>query len=648
MNILVPHNWLCDYIETDASPQEIARALSLHAFSVETLRQVSTPSSTRGAQGKKDDWVYEIEITTNRGDALSVLGIARELGAILPKQGFGVKWQQKKVAPGAENNKLQLEVEIKDKMLVPRFSAIVLDGVKISESPDFIKQRLEQVGMRPLNSVVDITNYLMFDKGQPMHAFDYDKILGGKMVVRESKKGEKLTTLDDIERELPAGVIVIEDGNGCLIDLCGIMGAKNSEVDEETKRVLLFVQVYDPARIRQASMALGHRTEAALRFEKGIDFEGVVPALWEAVDFLKKYANAQEASKLIDILNIEYQPKSAPIDYEKINLVAGVEITKDVVDKTLTDLGFEVKNGQALVPSWRYGDVAIAEDLAEEVVRLYGYANLPNKLLNGDIPTQIVDPIFYLEELARNFLKHQGFFECYTNSATNEKMAGKGALKLANPLTEEFHYLKTSLLPQLLAVIEKNQGFNETIKIFELASVYLADRQISLRSIFGGQAKQGLPSQPLRLGITTKGIEYLEIKGMVEGLLKELGVKERVDFTVQEFGDEIFGVELDFENLAKKASQVNTYTPLTSFNSIKEDLTLVISENITYQQIEKLILGIDPRIIKLEFKDIYKNFLTLAIEYLDKEKQISSVETQEIRKEIFEKLEKKLNVKLKM
>jgi phenylalanyl-tRNA synthetase beta subunit len=227
-------------------------------------------------------------------------------------------------------------------------------------------------------------------------------------------------------------------------------------------------------------------------------------------------------------------------------------------------------------------------------------------------------------------------------------MAGKGALKLANPLTEEFHYLKTSLLPQLLAVIEKNQGFNETIKIFELASVYLADRQISLRSIFGGQAKQGLPSQPLRLGITTKGIEYLEIKGMVEGLLKELGVKERVDFTVQEFGDEIFGVELDFENLAKKASQVNTYTPLTSFNSIKEDLTLVISENITYQQIEKLILGIDPRIIKLEFKDIYKNFLTLAIEYLDKEKQISSVETQEIRKEIFEKLEKKLNVKLKM
>jgi phenylalanyl-tRNA synthetase beta chain len=166
----------------------------------------------------------------------------------------------------AGEEKYNLAVEIKDKSLVPRFSAIILDNIQIKDSPAYIKERLEAVGTRALNNVIDITNYLMFDKGQPMHAFDYDKILGAKMTVRESKKGEKIITLDSVERELPAGVIVIEDGEGRLIDLCGIMGAKNSEVDEGTRRVLLFVQVYDPVRIRKSSMALGHRTEAALIF----------------------------------------------------------------------------------------------------------------------------------------------------------------------------------------------------------------------------------------------------------------------------------------------------------------------------------------------------------------------------------------------
>ena len=624
MNILVPHNWLKDYIKTSASAQDIARFLSLHAFSVEKIIE----------QG--GDNIFEIEITPNRGDALSVLGIARELRAILPMQGIGAERAakaQEKNASGEE--KYELKVEIKDKTLVPRFSAVILDDIQIKDSPDFMKQRLEAVGTRALNNVIDITNYLMFDKGQPMHAFDYDKILGAKMLVRESKKGEKLTTLDGMERTLPEGVIVIEDGEGRLIDLCGIMGAKNSEVDESTKRVLLFVQVYDPVKIRRSSMALGHRTEAALRFEKGIDFDGVVPALWEAVMLMEKYANAKVASKLIDILNVKYEPKKVPVDYDKINRVAGVEIAKETVDKILRDLGFVFDGGSVIVPSWRYDDIDLAEDLAEEVVRLYGYDKLPDKLLTGEIPLQVADPVFRLEDSARNYLKHQGFFECYTNSATSQSLAGGNAIKIANPLTEDFAYLKTSLLHQLLAVLEKNQGYSDKVKIFELASIYL-------------NKKNDLPEQPMRLGLATRGVGYPEFKGEIEGLLEELGVS--IDFDIKEFGDNILAAELDFEKIYHSPRRIKTYTPVSSLNSIKEDLTFIVPENsdIKYHEISEVIMSADERIKKLQFKDIYQNFLTLAIEYLDAAKQISSEQTQEIRKKIFEQLEKKLGVKLKI
>jgi len=631
MNILVPYNWLKDYVKTDAKPADIASALSLHAFSVEKI--VEAPRQARGV----NDYIYEIEITPNRGDALSILGIARELKALLPRLGFGVQCPELKNKKGSEVDKLKLEVQITNKSLVPRFSALILENVQIKDSPDFIKQRLEAVGQRPLNNIIDITNYLMFDKGQPMHAFDYDKIKGGKMILRESKKGEKLVTLDGATRELPAGVIVIEDGDGHLIDLCGIMGAKNSEVDEKTKRVLLFVQVYDPVRIRKSSMALGHRTEAALRFEKGIDFEGVIPALWEAADLMKQYANAKEASKLIDILNVEYSPKEVLVDYEKINLVAGIEIDKKTVNEILRGLGFEPSGNKVRVPSWRHDDIDLPEDLAEEVIRFYGYYKLPNKLLIGDLPKSADQRLFFLEDEAKNFLKHQGFFECYTNSATNESLAGKGALKLANPLTEEFKYFRTSLLSQLAEVVAKNLGYNDKIKVFELASVYLPQ-------------EGKLPAQPLRLGLVVKGMEFLEFKGIIEALQKEIGIKNLIDFEIKEQKEGILAVELDFEKLTKRAISVKTYQPLCSFNSIKEDLTLVIplAGQISYPQIEKVILESDERILKLNFEGIYKNFLTLAIEYLDAAKQISSEQTQAIRKKIFDRLEKELDVKLKL
>ena len=622
MNILVPHSWLKDYVKTDLAPRELAQKLSLHALNVEKTTQI------------EGDEIWEIEVTANRGDCLSVLGVARELAAVFdPKD---VKFQMEKIsAPKNYPDKDKLAVEIREKSLVPRFSAIILDEVKIKESPSFMRERLEKVGIRSLNNIVDITNYSMIDKGQPMHAFDFDKIKESKMILRESRAGEKVITLDGASRVLPQGVIVIEDGAGRLIDLCGIMGAKNSEIDENTRKVLLFVQVYDPVRIRKASMTLGHRTEAALRFEKGIDFEGVLPALWEAVSLAQKYADAKISSKLIDIINEKQKTKEIEIDYQKIDSVAGLKIEKAKVNQILEKLGFEIKNGKVRVPSWRINDIEIPEDLAEEVVRILGYQNIPVKLPEGEIPRRKIDNIFFWEDKVKDFLRYAGFFECYNYSAVAKEQAGHNSLALANPLTEKMTHLRVSLLPQLIDILDKNRGFGEKIKIFELSNVFLPQAD-------------DLPRQPLMLGLATKGEEYLNFKGVLEALILELGIKAgEVNLEIQKDSRGYLKTEINFEELIKKASRTKKYTPLSQFNSIKEDLTFAVPSGANYQTIEKTILASSALIKKLEFKDLFKNFLTLSIEYLDTKKQISSEDSQKIRKDIFEKLEKELDVKLK-
>ena len=624
MNVLIPHSWLKDYIETDLEPREIAKLLSLHAFSVEKINFT-----------EDGDAIYEVEVTPNRGDALSVVGIARELRAILAKEGE-VNWHQKVYeAAGSENISDDLIVDIKDKSLVPRFSAVVLDNVEIKESPKWIQERLKKIGIRPISNVVDITNYMMIDKGQPMHSFDFDKIAKHTMVVRESSENESVTTLDGVKRKLPAGVIVIEDGDKKLIDLCGIMGGENSEIDENTKKVLLFVQEYDPVRIRKASMTLGHRTDAAVRFEKGIDNQGIVPSLWQAVNMINEHAGSRVSSKLIDIVNVEYKPKEIEVAMKKISEVAGVDIKPEFTNKILTNLGFEIKGNKALVPSWRYNDIDIIEDLAEEVIRMFGYYNIPNRIPATDLSFSSDEEQFYWEEIIKNYLKFQGFFECYTYSATTKDKAGTEALKVKNPLSEDLKYLKQSLVPQLVEVVEKNQAYSEKIKVYELAAVY-------------NPQEKDLPEQKYKLGLVVKNVSKIVLKGIIEALFDEMGIKNYPDYVIAEEKDGCLAVEMGLEDLIKLSSKTKSYTPITSFNSIKEDITLVVPSDIDYQDIKKLILGVDDRIVKLRFKDIYKNNLTMSLEYLDYDKQISSEDTQLIREKMFSKLEKDLGIKLKV
>ena len=620
MNVLIPFSWLKDYVKTNAGVGDVAKALSEHAFSVEKII---------------DDDVLEIEVTPNRGDGLSVLGIARELMAALPAKGFSSEWVKKTLPVKKYSGKDKLKVTISDNSLVPRFSAVVIDKVKIKDSPAEVKERLSKVGIRAINNVVDVTNYFMIELGQPMHAFDYDKIAGHEMKVRESKKGEIIVTLDGVKRVLPEGVIVIEDGDGRLIDLCGIMGGLNSEVDENTGKVLLFVQVYDPVRIRKSSMSLGHRTEAALRFEKGVDFESVVPSLQTAVGMLTELTGGEVSSELIDITRTVYTKKHNKIDYEKINKIAGTEITKDFVNSTLSSLGFVIKGSDVYIPSWRYDDIDLAEDLAEEVIRIYGYQNLPNKLPGGTLTHYGRNNNFSLEEKAKDFLKHMGFFECYNYSAVSGALAGHGALRVKNPLNADLEFLRTSLTPKLLDILNRNRGYSETVKLFELAPVYLS--------------KNGdLPDQPYMLGMAVRGVDFLVFKGIIEALFQELGVFGDFSFNITEYPGGVLSCEVSFEEIAAVAGNDKVYTPLTGFNSIKEDITITVGGNTTFSDIVSEVSNTDDRVNKVSFKDIYGYALTLSIEFLDRSKQITSEETKNIRELIIKNLDSKYGIKLKV
>jgi len=677
MNILVPDSWLREHLQTKATPKQIARYLSLCSQSVEKLIR------------KDNDFIYNIEVTTNRADCLSVYGIARELAAILPNFGLPAKLRpikETKIEIPSLKTSLPLTVKIENHSLCPRFTAIIFDQVKIKPSPQIVRDRLEKAGVRALNNVVDISNYLMLELGQPMHTFDYDKIKGTKMILREAAGGEKITTLDGQTRPLPEKTIIIEDGQGRIIDLCGIMGGANSQVDQETKRVLLFVQTYDPARIRQTCQALAFRTEASSRFEKGVEPQGVLPAIKKAVVMFRKLAGAKTASNLIDFYPRPLKTKKVSLTKEKLNRLMGLEIKLAEAKKILESLGFSVQLNRrrealtATVPYWRYNDISLPEDLVEEIARLYGYHRLPSLLPGGTRPQRSQNPLFTWEERIRDALKFWGFTETASYSLVSRvllKKTGfqpKNHLKITNPLTEDLVYLRQSLLPSLLAIIAQNQPLKPEIKIFELANVYLP------------LASNQLPEEKPRLaGIITPG-DFSQIKGTVEAILEELGIRqiqfkpglsekissgkifpqdqaaklliknrplgvlgevEPLILRSFQIKNRVFAFELEFFQLAQLATTKKSYLPIPKYPAVIEDLAFTVSPRTLVGEIIQLIKAVSPIIQRVELWDSYQNTRTFRITYQSHQKNLSEKEIQVIREKIIQTVGNKLGAKLK-
>lgn len=650
MDLLIPDSWLREFIKTDATNKEIAKFLSLCGPSVEKIVKSETGD------------VYKVEVTTNRVDSASVYGIAREGSAILPR--FNKKAKLTSLETKSDykfvNKVKYLNVDV-DSKLCPRFTAILIKNVKLSESPPIVKERLAASGIRPINNVVDISNYIMCEIGQPVHTFDYDKIRRHLMVLRESKKGEKITTLDAQTYTLFGGDIVIEDASEKLIDLCGIMGGALSAVDEKTKNVLLFVQNYNPAYIRKTSMLLAKRSEAAMLFEKGIDSEQVKIGILRGIDMFIKLTKGIPEKEILDLYPNPYKGRVVKVSLEDINKKLGIEIPKKDILNMLSPLGFkslwEGKILKTQVPSFRAEDINIPEDIIEEIARIYGYHNLPSKVMSGVIPDKPKGSLFDFEDNVKNILKGYGACEVYTLSLVSKEKTSEGSLKLTNPLGPESEYLRTTLLYSLKEAAEGNLRDTEPFHLFEIANVYIP----KLNS---------LPNEKMTLAGIFANTSYRESKGIIESLLSELNIK--ADFVQEELKDftpgqraavklngEIIGqlgnlesenliyYEFDMETLNKLSKNVKKYRTIPLNPPQIEDITLSFPEKTKMGEVIAQIRSTNNLVQSVELKDIYKDNFTFKILYQDPNKNLTDREVEEIRKRILEELKRKFGATLK-
>ena len=650
MDLKILDSWLRDYLVTTAKPVEIAKYLSLCGPSIERIEKF----------GK--DFIYDIEVTTNRIDTASVYGIAREASTILPR--FGIKASLKTIITPSKKYEFVKKVDYLkatvNPVLCPRFTVALIKDVKLGRSPDWMQMRLESAGVRSLNNVIDISNYIMLGLGQPVHTFDYDKIKGAKMVLRESKKGEKLVTLDEKEFTLPGGDIVMEDGEGRLIDLCGIMGGGLSAIDENTKNVLLFVQTYEPIHVRKTSMALAQRTVAATIFEKGADTEAVGPAILSAIELFENLTGGKIDKNILDIYPNPYKVQTVKTNYEFINERLGIVIPKKDITNYLTSLGFTCSwQGSELtvkVPSFRAKDVKIAEDVLEEIARIYGYHNLPSNVMVGNIPVRPTNPVFNFEMRIKNLLMGWGGVETYTLSLVSKEFVAEKSLKLKNPLGTETEYLRTTLRESLISVALGNTGNLDSFHIFEMANTY--------------QPKvNDLPEERLMLAGIMYGYEYREGKGLVEALVEKLGIEvefvgtEENGFSASKCafiysGKELIGkigvtekgnfvyYEFEVSKLFKLAPKVISYKEIPKYPAQIEDITFDLIERTKVGDIVQLVKQIKD-ISNVELGDIYNNSYTFRVWYQDKKKTLTDSEVEKVRREIISLVKSKFGATVK-
>lgn len=647
MQIKIVDSWLREFLDTEASPSEIAKQLSLTSVSVDRTDKVG------------DNYVYDIEVTTNRPDLMSVIGIAKEAAALLPEQRILAKFTSPK-KPDIQTSSVAFPIDIKsDPKLVNRICAVVME-VEIGQSPKNIRDRLEMSGIRSLNNLIDVTNYVMREVGHPCHVFDYDLLTSKKIIIRESKKGEIITTLDGKEYRLYGGDIVADDGTGQIIDLLGIMGTQNSVVQDDTKRILFFLDNNNPKNIRRTSMSLGIRTEAAIINEKGIDPELMMPTLQRGIELYQKIAKGKVISQIFDDFPNKPKTHMIKVSIENINSLIGVKIEPHKSIEILERLGFKVRKANEYLevesPTIR-PDVQIDEDVIEEIARVWGYYKLPSVvpsfLNNKNVPYANQ---FYFEERVKNAFKYWGYTETYTYSLISEDLYDgpiENAVKLKNPLSEDMEFLRNSLVPSLLTVAENNKS-KEELKIFELANTY-------------HKKQEGLPVETLTLSglIKKQKASFFEVKGLIEQFLEDLGIRNYkfknrnegagadVFLANQNIGyieilnDNLINFEINFDEILKHTNIKKAYKPLTKFPPVVEDLTFVLDENIKTEEIITEIKLQSSLIAEVTLIDQFEFSKTFHIFYQSQDRNLTKDEVSKIREGIIKTVSAKFSAKVK-
>jgi phenylalanyl-tRNA synthetase beta chain len=624
--MLAPLSWLKEYIDITLTPKELADKLTEAGLGCENIIKTT------------DDTVFELEITPNRPDCLSIIGVAREIAAIESKK---IKFPTLKTNLKPKSKSLPLIIRTNSK-INPRFTGIIISGVKVEESPKWLKDKLAKMNQRSINNIVDITNYVMLELGNPIHAFDYDKIVGQTMIVSQAKGAEKFKSVDDIEYRLPAGAVVISDKEK-IIDLCGIKGGKNSGSFEATKNIFIRVPVEVPNLIRKTSQTLGLRSEASSIFERGVNTNGTIDTLRRTVDLILEIAGGEIASDLYDIKDQDFKPWKLKLRKDRLDKILGIEIPIKKNLAILESLNLSpISKGNIIettIPTYR-NDLKIEEDLIEEVARIYGYNNFPKTMPEGIIPTAQI-PYFKdyrLDEKVKNILKASGFSEIYTYSLIGEKDLLNGTnsqnlIRVDNPVSRDFEYLRPTLKINLLKALSQNKSNFEKINLFELGKVYLGKNLDEAKETY------------FLSGITNNK-SFFDIKGILEKVFEDLGVKEDPTKYIEIFNEGIF-FEIDYSQILKKINLDKIFKSLPKYPPIVEDLSIIADEGIKTADLINEIKNQSSLIVGVSLLDQFENSRTFHIVYQHEERNLTTDETDKVRKLIINNLNKKFLINIK-
>lgn len=622
---------------------------------------------------QRDDSVLELGLTPNRADCLSMLGVAYEVAAVLDRE---VVLPVVEYANTSEKVSDYVNVSVENNDDAPLYTAKIIKNVKIAPSPLWMQGRLMAAGIRPHNNVVDITNYILLEYGQPLHAFDYDRLGSKEIVVRRAKQEEAIITLDDAKRTLTEDNLLITNGEHAIA-VAGVMGGANSEVQADTTTVLLESAYFNSGVVRKSSKVLGLRSEASARYEKGIDPNRVRQAAERAAQLFQLYAGGEVLEGEVSVDTLKSEPEIVSITLEKINKVLGTNLQVQEVKAIFDRLQFETQVDANLftvtVPT-RRNDITIEEDLTEEVARLYGYDNLPTTLpIGSSIPGALTE---YQKKrrVVRRYLEGAGLYQAVTYALTNERKVQQFALekrtpvKLAMPMSEERALLRQSIVPQLLEVVKYNAARqNDSVSLYETGVVFLSKDEENVlpeeREHLAG-AITGLWSSHPWQG-EKKAVDFFVVKGVLEGLFQKLGIAEQIEFIkgnidgmhpgrtaeillngelvgfvgqvhpqIQNEFDlkETYTFELNLQAILGKEIAEVQYTTIPRFPSVSRDIALVVDKTILAGEIQKIIVEAGGSLLKeVNVFDLYegekmeegKKSIAFSLKYFDPEQTLT-------------------------
>ena len=644
------------------------------------------------------DVIFDLDVTPNRPDCLSIIGVAREIAALTEQT---VRLPQVFYEESTDLVDSLASVKIVEPVLCPRYCASMIIGVNVAPSPRWLQQRLLACGMRPINNIVDVTNYVMLEYGQPLHAFDYHQLAGKQIIVRRAKNGEVVTTLDRMERALISDMLVIADAER-PVAIAGIIGGLDTEISGETTTVLIESANFNRTVIRRTSTNLGLRTEASLRFEKGLSPELPLPALRRATQLILEIAGGKVAKGILDVYPGRQERQSLLLSTAQIKQLLGMEVGIDETIRTLTLLDFECQetglSGQisVTVPYWRT-DICCSADLVEEVARIISYNKIPTTTLSASIPVRESAPVFAIREKLRSIMVNCGFQEVLTYSLISLDMLRKvfpdfqltfpPPLKVANPVTREQEYLRTTLRANLLITLSRNQKYEAGgVKLFEIGKVFLPrekdlpEEREKLCALLNGQRSE------LSWRQQEGRFDFFDAKGVVESLLTWLGAEikfgvsedrsfhpgKRADVFVDEVRVGVIGelhpkvseafelsgttylIELDLSELVPLATRLKKYSPLPRFPGVIRDIAIVVDENVPYHQVKSIVQSF-PLVAQITLFDLYqgepipqgKKSLAFRIAYQAPTQTLTEEQVSEVQEQILDTLYRELGATLR-